>query len=234
MIRFNAFESIGVAVAAVSDKSDGDCGSGGTDGAGGGGARAALCRRCDVDPGRLVTVRQVHGTRVVVVADTRRGEGDVPPDDTADGIVTAAPGLPVAVFVADCVPVYLQVPGRGVGGIVHAGRRGVLGNIVGEAVQVLVRDFAVDPGAIHALIGPSAGPCCYEVSPALAEAFVRAGLPAEGRHLDLWEANACQLVAAGVPREHVAITAICTICDGRFHSYRADGGHGRNMALLAL
>ena len=233
MIRFSAFESIGVAVAAVSDKSDGDCGSGGTDGAGGLGVRAALCRRCDVEPGRLVTVRQVHGTRVVVAAKTHRDKEDGPPE-TADGIVTAAPGLPVAVFVADCVPVYLQAPGRGVGGIVHAGRRGVMANIAGEAVQVLARDFAVDPGAIHALIGPSAGPCCYEVSPALAEAFVRAGLPAEGRHLDLWAANVCQLVAAGVPREQVAVTAICTICDGRFHSYRTDGGHGRNMALLAL
>jgi len=149
-------------------------------------------------------------------------------------MVTDVAGLPLAVFVADCVPVYLFDPQRRATGLVHAGREGTRQQVGPKALHVLTREFGSRPGDVHALIGPSAGPCCYEVSTAIAQDFARAGLPVRGRHLDLWQANARQLVAAGVPEEQVAISGMCTICDGRFHSYRRDGGSARNMALLAL
>ncbi len=238
MIRFEAFEKLGVAVAAMSDKFDGDCGLG--DGAQGAAvlrARANVCRQCGVDPGHLVTASQVHGTRVVQAGESDRGKGATAMRtalDSTDGIVTTVPGLPIAVFVADCVPVYLYDSQRGAVGLIHTGRRGTIQNIVGHAVGLLARDLNVRPADIHALIGPSAGPCCYEVSPEQVEAFASAGLPTYGRHLDLWEANAGQLTAAGVPRSQIAFAQICTICDGRFHSYRADSNASRNMALLVI
>ncbi len=137
-------------------------------------------------------------------------------------------------FVADCVPVYLLDPETGGGGLVHAGREGTYRGISPLAVEAMQREFGTKPTDLHALIGPSAGPCCYEVSPELAHAFAEAGLPVDGRHLDLWQANAQQLTAAGLSPGRITVSGICTICDGRFHSHRAQPNAGRNMALLML
>ena len=234
MIRFQQFEALGVTVAAMSDRADGDCAWAAD---GGGAARAKVCARCGLDHGGLVCARQVHGATVVRSRQDDRGRGvrpGKPRFDAVDAMVTDVAGLPLAVFVADCVPVYLFDPQRRAAALVHAGREGTRQQIGPKALHVLNREFGSRPCDLHALIGPSAGPCCYEVSPEIAENFAQAGLPARGRHLDLWEANARQLVAAGVPEDQVAVAGVCTICDGRFHSYRRDGGSARNMVLLAL
>jgi purine-nucleoside/S-methyl-5'-thioadenosine phosphorylase / adenosine deaminase len=232
VIRFSGFEQLGVAVAAFSDRSDGDCSL--TAGSAG---RERLCAQCHVDPSHLVCARQVHGIQVVRARESDRGRGALAWDralpDT-DGIVTDVPGLPLAILVADCVPLYLYDPRRGAVGLVHAGRRGTLDDIVGRAVAALEHEFDCHPEHLHALVGPSAGPEHYEVSCEIAREFSDAGLPARGRLLDLWEANARLLTRAGIPREHVSITAICTLSDTRFHSYRRDAGNRRNMALLVL
>ena len=232
MIRFTEFERLGVAVAAFSDKADGDCGL--TTGPAG---RDKLCGQCHVNPGHLVCARQVHGVKVVRATESDRGRGARSRDNAfpdTDGIVTDVAGLPLAILVADCVPLYLYDPRRRAGGLVHAGRRGTLAGIAEKAVAVLDHAFGCCPEHLHALVGPSAGPERYEVSWEMAQEFSDAGLPARGRILDLWEANAHQLARAGVPRDHVSIAAICTISDARFHSYRRDGEAARNMALFAL
>lgn len=237
MVRFQEFERLGLAVAAISDKSDRDCSGQATENARGLSDRERVCSLCGVDAWHLVCARQVHGARIAVITERDRGRGTMGRKDAVeatDGLVTDLSGLPLAVFVADCIPIFLFDPVRCVGGIVHAGRRGTLLNIAGEAVVVLQREFRTDPTNVHALIGPSAGPCCYEVSEEMADEYRHAGLPRQGRRLDLWQANAQQLVSAGVPHEHITITGTCTICDGRFYSYRADGTSGRNMALLVL
>ena len=234
MIRFEQFEALGVAVAAISERADGDCAWAAQ---GGAGARRAFCARCGLDAGGLVCARQVHGVTMVRAGEADRGRGGPagkPRFDAVDAMVTDVAGLPLAVFVADCVPVYFFDPQRRAIGLVHAGREGTRQQIGPKALDVLTREFGSRPWDVHALIGPSAGPCCYEVSPEIAEDFAQAGLPVRGRHVDLWEANVRQLVAAGVPEEQVAVAGMCTICDGRFHSYRRDGGSARNMALLAL
>ena len=238
MIRFTDFEKCGASVAAISEKADGDFGlRSAADPAAVLNNRATFCARCGIDPAHLVTANQVHGARVVRASDADRGRGAVSQATAfreADAMVTGTARLPFAIFVADCVPVYLVAPGRRAVGLVHAGRDGVLLNIVGGAVTMLKREFGIPPSEIHALIGPSVGPCCYEVSVEIAQAFVRAGLPVRGRYPDLWEANAAQLTAAGILPAHITVTSVCTICDGRFHSCRRDPKAGRNMALLMM
>jgi len=152
----------------------------------------------------------------------------------AAGVVTNVPGLPLAVTVADCVPIYLYAPEWGAGGIIHAGREGTRQNIGGRAVAFLRECYGAPPEALFALIGPSAGPCCYEVAPELAAAFRQAKLPSKGRYLDLWAANRRQLEEAGVPSGNIMVSGRCTVCDGAFHSYRANGTNRRNLALITL
>ena len=223
MIRFGEFESLGLSLAAVSDKSDGDSALAlGADGI------RSFCGACGIDPAGVVRLRQVHGARIV--------EARISPGDPveADGLITRSPGCPIAVGVADCVPVFLFDPLARCAALVHAGREGTLRGIIPVAVTHLAEVYGTSPRNVHALVGPSAGPCCYEVSVEMAENFSDAGLPSRGRHLDLWAANSLQLVRAGVPEHQVQITGICTICDGRFHSYRADASPRRNMAVLMI
>lgn len=232
MIRFSEMESLGLRVAAMTERRDGDCRLSGPDS-----PREICCAALGIAPEHLVCGQQVHGLRIAVAGETERGRGALQPDaalPATDGILTALPGLPLAVFIADCVPVFLFAPDEGVAGLVHAGRQGTRENIVGSAMAVMGEHFGVSPRAVHALIGPSAGPLRYEVSEALAADWAEAGWSGEGRLLNLWETNRLQLRSAGVPAGQIYQAGLCTIEDGRFFSYRRGDQQARNMALVML
>lgn len=222
MIRFEAFEALGPALAAMSDLEDGDC-AGRVD-------RSRFLSRLGLEPGQINLLWQCHSDIVVEVPAA--GFGGTPP--RGDALVARAPGVLLGMAVADCVPVFLYGANPATIALVHAGREGTRRKIVAAAVRGMAAGRGPRPGNIHALIGPSAGPCCYEVSPEIAAEWAAAGLPAAGRHLDLWEANRRQLVAAGVPPAQVGVFGHCTICGGRFHSYRAGRTAARNLAVLML
>ena len=178
-------------------------------------------------------VRQVHGVRVVVAA----GE-DALPAVEADAIVSRRPGLAACVSVADCVPVLLGDPVSGGVAAVHAGWRGTLAGAAAAAVRALSRETGTAPARLLAAIGPSIGPCCYEVSPELAgqfEASLGAGVVRGGAgrpRLDLWAANEAALRGAGL--RAVEILGRCTACEReRFFSHRRDGGRTGRMAAFA-
>ncbi len=238
MIRFEAFKKLGVAVAAMSDKSDGDCGLGGNNQSEGAHvlSRKHFCESCGSNYENIVSAKQVHGNKVACVGEEDRGKDrqwKTALDDT-DGLVTNIAGITLAITIADCVPVFIYDPVQKCGGVIHAGREGTFKKISAKAIEVLTGEYASDPANIHAVIGPSAGPCCYEVSQELADAFSKAGLPTKGRNLDLWAANAQQLAAAGLPQSSITISRHCTICTDDFHSHRADPKAGRNIALFML
>ncbi len=178
-------------------------------------------------------VRQVHGARVFAAA------GPSLPCEEADAVVSTRPGLAACVAVADCVPVLLAAPeGRAVAAV-HAGWRGTVALAAAEGTRALAAAAGVPAARLRAAIGPSIGPCCYEVSEDLAarfeaafgEAVVRRG--PGGPRLDLWTANQVALRRAGV--EQVEVLARCTACDpARFYSHRRDGGRtGRMVAFAA-
>lgn len=229
MLRFEFLERLGVAVAAMSDLSDGDCSQPAT--------RDAFCVKCGIRVEDLVRTRQVHGAEVVVVTAQDQGRGVRPglsALESCDGMVTQSANTAMAVSVADCVPVFLYDPVRKAGGIVHAGREGTRLGISAEAVRRLSEAYGCIAKDLYAVIGPSAGPCCYEVSEDMAEDWVSQGLPANGRRLDLWRTNWGQLREAGVPESHIEVAGACTVCGGRFFSYRRGNGSARNLAILCL
>jgi YfiH family protein len=187
--------------------------------------------------------RQVHSARVLRVEDARSlGQGPPeakPPVGEGDGLVTAAPGVVLAVLTADCAPVLLADPAAGVVGAVHAGWRGLAAGVVEAGVAALAA-LGADPAATVGLVGPAVGGCCYEVGadvraavgdryPA-ALATTRGGRPS----LDPAAAAAAALAAAGVAEVRVA--GECTHdLDERFFSYRRDRGKtGRQAGLVAL
>ena len=222
-MRFPLLEDLGLSVAAMSDVRDGDCASSED--------RHAVCGALGLRPERLCLPKQVHGDRVLRArpsdsVESSRREGD--------GLSTGTVNLPLGVLVADCVPVFLFDPVQRVAGIVHAGRIGTESGVTLRAVRGLERDFKVDAANLHVVIGPSAGPCCYEVSEEMAQAFARSGFSIRGRRLDLWDANVRQLEQGGIPRKQVHVEGVCTICDGRYHSQRSSAEGRRNLALVCL
>lgn len=200
---------------------------------------------------RTVCGRQVHGTRVMLVSEREAGRGADGPATAlpaTDGLVTSDPGLPLAVFCADCAPVLLYDPVNRVAAAVHAGWRGTVAGIAIEAVRLLVTEFGTDPGQLRAGIGPAIGPCCYEVGDEVIETWIgtrldrglRAVIRHDGRwHFDLWRANLLTLEAAGLVASHVEIAGICTRCrSNEWFSHRAtqagESGAGRFAAVIAV
>lgn len=203
---------------------------------------AQLASLFGVTAGEVVRVTQVHG-RVVVSVSPGVAVAD---GAEADALVSTDPSRVMSVRVADCVPVLLaDRRGRAVAAI-HAGWKGTCAGIVGATVDVLA-GFGVPSSDLVAAIGPSIGACCYQVDARVRNAFLALTPDAaqwlvedatqEARwRLDLWQANADQLVAAGVPAASVHVSRVCTAHHlDRCYSHRAEGpGTGRMVAAICL
>lgn len=200
-------------------------------------ARGKTARQDEL-PSPLFLSEQVHG---VVVHEV--GCDDSPEAVASlqgDALLTRA-AVGVGVRVADCVPVLYAQPGRGVAAV-HAGWRGLAAGIASAALAAL----DASPSRLLVALGPSIGPCCFEVDRATADAIAAASSDAcvhpardasrraTHAHVDLRAALETQLVALGVPIAHIERVGGCSRCDPvGFHSYRRDGaGSGRMLGFI--
>ncbi|HJR54127.1 MAG TPA: polyphenol oxidase family protein [Gemmatimonadota bacterium] len=191
---------------------------------------------------------QVHGSRLFDADGVRvpEGGGRRAPATVRvagyDGFLASRPGVLLTVGIADCVPAFLAAPNRRAVALLHAGWRGVAGEIVPQAIAALERELGAALGEIRAWWGPAIGPCCYPVGREVIEALAgtAAGerretwLEAEGgvSRVDLRAALTVQAEAAGLRPDAISSSALCTSCEPRLHSYRrAHGGGGRMVAL---
>ena len=191
--------------------------------------RWRLFRRSFAGFPALVLGHQVHGTEV---GSARPGEGWVLVDGI-DGWVTTARGVLLTVTVADCIPVYLAVPGRGAA-LLHAGWRGIAGGVLARGLERLLAETDAAPANVvmHCGVGICGG--CYEVG---SEVMAGCGMPCDGPgpwHLDLRRTLAGQAAALEIGR--VTISARCSAHErGTFYSHRASrGADGRMAAYLGF
>lgn len=208
--------------------------------------RRALCAALGFDFERLTSPQQIHGAELLRVEDGdvgagRLGRGQAVP--FVDGLLTDRAGLPLILLSADCPLVLVYDPRRPALGIAHASWLGTAAGISRRLVERMAAEFGCDPSRLKAAIAPSAGPCCYQVGPEVrrifrtrfpdADAFFSPPGEAGGGRLDLWAANAAQLIAAGMPAGAIESSRMCTICDRRFWSHRRDGPDAGRNALVA-
>jgi polyphenol oxidase len=188
----------------------------------------------------IYDVWQVHGTEVVCTDTSRSLEVD---HVKADAIFTNNPEVTLFMRFADCVPILIYDPKRKVVGIIHAGWQGTVKKIVEQAIEVIKDHYHCEPADMIAGIGPSIGPCHYQVGEEVVEAVKMAfGNRArelieyrnERPYFDLWNANKILLQENGV--KFIQTAGVCTACNtDEWYSHRAEHGKtGRFAAAIFL
>jgi YfiH family protein len=186
----------------------------------------------------LVSPNQRHTTNVRRVGVADRGR--VWPG--YDTLITDEPGVPLLLRYADCTPVLIYDPAHHALALIHSGWRGTVQGAARVAVDALATEFGSRPTELVAAIGPSIGPCCYEVGEDVTSA-VHAGFdrpgdllssPNGGRpHFDLWAANRRWLADAGI--RQIEVAAICTACHtDEFYSHRAHKGKTGHFGAVMM
>lgn len=195
-------------------------------------------RAVGIHHGKIVTMKQVHGDRILEV----RGR-DVKEAGEGDAMVTEEQGVFLSVLTADCVPILFSVAGQRLAAVAHAGWRGTLAGIGPKMVRYLKERHGVEPASVEATLGPAIGPCCYEIGKdvslpllqkwgKLAERSLRGA--GGGEFLDLRALNRALLEEAGIPPAQIFDVGPCTSCAAEdFFSYRREKGKtGRQLSFI--
>ena len=198
------------------------------------------------DMNDIVTSDQTHTANVRLVTEEDRGNGITKPRPytDVDGMITNVPGLVLATFYADCVPLYFIDPVHRAIGLSHSGWRGTVAKIGTVTVRRMQEEFGSRPSEIYAAVGPSICQDCYEVSEDVIEQFKENfeeeqwdslfyEKPDGKYQLDLWEANHQIMLEAGIREEHISLPNLCTCCNPEFlFSHRASHGKRGNLGAF--
>ena len=210
--------------------------------------RRLLAEALNLDVEKICTADQVHGDTIYRVQSEDAGRGVHAYNDaieSTDALMTNVPGVPLMMCFADCVPImFLDTENKAVA-IAHGGWKGTVKHISEKTLLKMGEEYGTKPEKCLAAIGPSIGPCCFAVGDDVKAEFVNSFpdycdklvITKNGEtHIDLWQANRLQLLAAGMKDENIDTAEVCTACNSKmFFSYRADGGvTGRLAAMIAL
>lgn len=212
-----------------------------------------LAGAMDVDYEKFVFTDQTHTVNVRRVTAKDAGKGLTKERDyrDVDGLITNETGLVLSTFFADCVPLYFVDPVHRAIGMSHSGWRGTVARMGKVTLEAMHQEYETNPADVICAIGPSICQDCYEVSADVAEEFAKEFVGHEadilmesdknaGREelketekkyqLNLWKANEIVLLEAGVLKEHIAMTDICTCCNPDvLFSHRASHGKRGNL-----
>ena len=182
--------------------------------------RETLCQLLGIEDHSLLMPHQVHLAEIAVVDRemlTLPTEEILQKLDGIDALMTNEAGVCIGVSTADCIPVLLYDPIRRASCAIHAGWRGTVQRIAEKAVARMTEVFGSDPKNLIAQIGPGIHLESFEVGDEVYQTFEKEGFPMEliskkyeKWHIDLPECNRLQLVAAGIPETHIAVSPVCT------------------------
>ena len=202
--------------------------------------RIDFLKRLGIEYRDIVCAKQVHGSRLASVGLEDKGRGALSFEtafDATDGFVTDVPEVPLAVFSADCLVVFLYDPALPAVGLIHAGWRGTREHIIEKALELMKDTFTTKISNVHAAFGPAIRACCYEVGKEFLEYFPAHVRQRQGcNYLDLASANRQQLLDKGVSARNIFDRGVCTACENKkFYSHRKEAkGCGRMMSVIML
>lgn len=197
---------------------------------------------------KLVFSDQVHTTKLYKVTERDCGKGITRETDIIgiDGLVTNQPGIPLITFYADCVPLFFYDPVQKVVALAHSGWRGTVARIGKVMLDYMMQEYNTQSRDVLCAIGPSICQDCYEISGDVAEAFRKEFTEVQYKdfmrsagsgkyHLDLWKVNQYILLEAGITKEHLETTDICTCCNPNLlFSHRASHGKRGNLGAVIM
>ena len=200
------------------------------------------------DLSSLISCQQVHHNSIALIDKSYQRKNCFLPAHAlpeTDGLISDVPGLTLMTRYADCVPLFFYSPAGRTVALAHAGWKGTLGHIGPKVVELLSGELKCQRHDIRVSLGPSIGPCCYEVSSTMAARAARELVGGEeyssesgGNKLvfNLWQANRQELLHAGIREENLYCADLCTSCNvDRFFSYRKERGvTGRFGAFIGL
>ncbi len=206
--------------------------------------RQAFLEALDLPLNNLVAGVQTHSVNVRTITRQSAGAGarnlaTALPD--TDAFITRESGVILAIFTADCLPVFIYDPVTSAIGLAHAGWRGTLKGIAAKTLEEMVAVFHTDPAQCWVAIGPAIGTECFTVAEDVAQQF-SAVFPetvssnSANHRVDLSEFNRRLLRLLGVPGEQIIGSGLCTSClRDDFYSYRAGNQTtGRMMGIISL
>lgn len=205
-----------------------------------------MSRALGVAEDSFVLAAQTHTTNVRKVTLEDKGKGVVKPLDyqDVDGLITDVPGLCLVTSYADCVPLYFIDPIHRAIGLSHSGWRGTVGKIGEMTLRKMADEYGTRAEDVIAAIGPSICQDCYEVSEDVIDKFREVF---DSKHwddlfyqkenkkyqLNLWKANEIILLEAGVRKDNIAVTNVCTNCNlDVLFSHRASKGQRGGLAAF--
>jgi len=186
----------------------------------------------------LTTAKQIHNDNIKIVSEETRGRGSIDHKgaiNATDAMVTNVPNICLMILLADCVPILFYDSSKRAIGIAHAGWKGTLQSVAQKTVKGLREEFGCLPQDIVVGIGPSIGPCCYQVGQEILsrvedvfgtkQGFIRNGSEDGKGYFDLWRANIEQLLQARIPEKNIEVAKVCTCHHlDLFFSYRHKKG----------
>ncbi|MEG1311285.1 MAG: peptidoglycan editing factor PgeF [Romboutsia sp.] len=196
-----------------------------------------ICKTGDFEIENLTSNIQIHSDKVNVIGENNIGE-----KIEADALVTNLKKVPLLIFTADCVPIAIIDKKSKAIGLAHAGWRGTYNKIAQKTIETMKENYNTKEEDLVCVIGPSIGPCCYEVSKELVEKFntnltnsdeIFYIIEESKYYLDLWKINEYVLKSSGVKEENIINLNLCTSCNSdKFHSYRKHDKTSERIGMI--
>ena len=184
-----------------------------------------VCQSANFNIENLTSNIQIHSDIV-----NKIDENNICQKIEGDALITNVPNVPLLIFTADCVPIAIIDKKNKAIGLAHAGWRGTFDEISKKTIEKMNKYYNTNVNDLVCIIGPSIGPCCYEVSKDLVEKFNMNftnstekfyTIEEDKYKLDLWKVNELILKECGVKDENIINLNLCTSCNSdKFHSYR--------------
>ena len=196
-----------------------------------------VCEEGKFNINNLTSNIQIHSDIVNKIDESNIGQ-----KIEGDALITNLKDVPLLIFTADCVPIAIIDKKNKAIGVAHAGWRGTFDKIAQKTIESMQKSYNTNAEDVVCVIGPSIGPCCYEVSEELVEKFntiltnndEKFYIIKEGKYyLDLWKINEYILRSSNVKNENIINLNLCTSCNGHeFHSYRVHEKTPKRIGMI--
>jgi polyphenol oxidase len=188
----------------------------------------------------LICAKQTHSSHIYIAGKNDLGKGALSYDSSVedtDAFITNVKEVPLAIFSADCLPVFLFDPKNKAIGLVHASWRSSQGNITAKTVRLMQDKFKIMPSDLQVYFGPAIRSCCFQVGAEFRDIFPgHLIVRGDNNYLDLTGVNCKQLLDSGVKDINISDSGLCTHCNEKdFFSFRREGEHcGRMISVMMI